>query len=153
MRTTTQILGTVASDIAAIILAPCLMMPCRSTAVPTMKPGTSARNSSGMPNASQVWMNRAALSAESTNSTPPLNMGLFAITPVTCPSSRAKPVTTSRAHSAWTSKKESSSTSPRTNRRMSKACRSLSGTRARRSVGLGSRASATGSGEAQFCGR
>ena len=71
MRTTTQIFGTVASAIAAIIFAPCLMMPCRSTAVPTMKPGTSARNSSGIPNASQVWMNRAALSAESTNSTPP----------------------------------------------------------------------------------
>ena len=104
MRTTTQIFGTVASAIAAIIFAPCRMMPCRSTAVPTMKPGTSARNSSGIPNASQVWMNRAALSAESTNSTPPLNMGLFAITPMTWPSRRAKPVTTSLAHSAWISK-------------------------------------------------
>jgi len=113
-RTTTQIFGTVASDIAAIIRAPCLMIPCRSTAVPTMKPGTSARNSSGMPNASQVWMNRAALSAESTNKTPPLCSGLLAITPITYPASRPNPVTTSRAHSAWTSKNESSSTRPRT---------------------------------------
>ena len=83
MRTTTQIFGTVASDTAVIIFAPCLMMPCRSTAVPTMNPGTSARNSSGTLNASQSWMNRVALSAESTNSTPPLNIGLFATTPVT----------------------------------------------------------------------
>ncbi len=78
-----------------------------------MNPGTSARNSSGTLNASQSWMNRVALSAESTNSTPPLNIGLFATTPMTCPSSRAKPMTTSRAHSAWISKNESSSTMPR----------------------------------------
>ena len=37
----TQIFGTVASETALIIFAPCRMMPCFSTAVPTMKPGTS----------------------------------------------------------------------------------------------------------------
>ena len=46
-------------------------MPWRSTCVPIMKPGTSARNSSGTLKALQVQMKRAALSAESTNSTPP----------------------------------------------------------------------------------
>ena len=104
--------GTVASDTALIILAPCRMMPCRSTAVPTMKPGTSARNSSGTLKASQSWMKRVALSAESTNSTPPLNIGLLATTPIGWPSSRAKPTTSSRAHSAWISNSESSSTMP-----------------------------------------
>ena len=99
MRTTTQIFGTVASDTALIILAPCRMMPCFSTAVPTMKPGTSARNSSGTLNASHSWMNRVALSAESVKSTPPLNIGLLATTPMTWPSSRAKPMVSSRAHS------------------------------------------------------
>ena len=96
MRTITQIFGTVASETALIILAPCRMMPWRSTAVPTMKPGTSARNTSGTLKASHIWMNRAALSAESTNSTPPLNIGLLATTPIAWPSSRAKPMTSSR---------------------------------------------------------
>ena len=114
LRTTTEIFGTVASATALIIFAPCRMMPCLSTAVPTMKPGTSARKSSGTLNASHNWMNRVALSAESTNSTPPLNIGLFATTPVTWPASRANPMVSSRAHSAWISKKEPSSTSPRT---------------------------------------
>ena len=39
----TLIFGTVASLTAAIIFAPARMMPCRSTLVPIMKPGTSAR--------------------------------------------------------------------------------------------------------------
>ena len=47
MRTTTQIFGTVASVTAVIIFAPWRMIPCRSTAVPIMNPGTSARNTSG----------------------------------------------------------------------------------------------------------
>src|SRR4029450_5573643 len=46
------------------------MIPWRSTCTPTMKPGTSARNTIGSPNASQSQMKRAALSAESTNNTP-----------------------------------------------------------------------------------
>src|SRR3954467_1450920 len=75
LRTITEILGTVASETAEIILAPWRMMPWRSTSVPIMNPGTSARNSSGMLNALQVQMNRAALSAESTNRTPPFTFG------------------------------------------------------------------------------
>jgi hypothetical protein len=65
----------VASLTAAIILAPARMMPCFSTLVPIMKPGTSAKNKSGMWNASQRPMKRAALSALSTNNTPPSHFG------------------------------------------------------------------------------
>jgi hypothetical protein len=43
LRTTTLIFGTVASLTAAIIFAPARMIPCRSTFVPIMNPGTSAR--------------------------------------------------------------------------------------------------------------
>ena len=89
MRTTTEIFGTVASETAEIIFAPWRMIPLRSTCVPIMKPGTSARNSSGMLNALQVQMKRAALSAESTNSTPPFCFGWFATIPTARPSSRA----------------------------------------------------------------
>ena len=44
------------------------------------------------------------------NSTPPLNIGLLATTPIGWPSSRAKPTMTSFAHSAWISNSESAST-------------------------------------------
>ncbi len=43
LRNTTQTWGTVASDTAVIILAPCRMIPCRSTSIPIMNPGTSER--------------------------------------------------------------------------------------------------------------
>ncbi len=43
----TEILGTLASVTAATIFAPWRMMPWRSTWVPIMKPGTSARKRSG----------------------------------------------------------------------------------------------------------
>ena len=89
MRTITEIFGTVASLTALIIFAPCLMMPSRSTCVPIMKPGTSARNSSGTLNALHVQMKRAALSAESQNSTPPLCLGWLATMPMAPPSRRA----------------------------------------------------------------
>jgi hypothetical protein len=75
LRTITEIFGTVASETAEIILAPERMMPSRSTFEPIMNPGTSAKNSSGMLNALQVQMKRAALSDESTNSTPPFTFG------------------------------------------------------------------------------
>ena len=48
-----------------------------------MNPGTSQRYTSGMLNASHIQMNRAALSAESTNSTPPFTAGWFATNPTT----------------------------------------------------------------------
>ena len=89
MRTITEIFGTVASDTAEIIFAPARMMPWRSTWVPIMKPGTSARKTSGMLNALQVQMKRAALSDESTNSTPPRCLGWLATIPTARPSSRA----------------------------------------------------------------
>ena len=87
------------------------MIPCRSTALPIMKPGTSARNTSGIPKASHSQMKRAALSAESTNSTPPFHFGWLATMPIGRPSRRAKPVTSSRANSFLSSKKLPSSTS------------------------------------------
>src|SRR3954464_3189467 len=67
----TLILGTVASLTANNILAPWRMMPCFSTALPTMKPGTSCRNTSGMLNASHSHTNRAGLSAAFTSSAHP----------------------------------------------------------------------------------
>jgi hypothetical protein len=42
-----------------------------------MKPGTSCKNTSGMLNASQIWMKRAALSAESTSRMPPRWLGCW----------------------------------------------------------------------------
>ena len=89
MRTITESFGTVASETALIIFAPWRMIPWRSTSVPIMNPGTSARNSSGTLNALQVMMNRAALSAESTNSTPPFCRGWLATIPTARPSIRA----------------------------------------------------------------
>ena len=65
------------------------MIPWRSTALPIMKPGTSARKSSGMLKALQVLMKRAALSEESTKSTPPFCFGWLATIPIARPSSRA----------------------------------------------------------------
>ena len=111
LRNTTHSFGTVASATAEIIFAPCRMIPWRSTPLPIMKPGTSARNTSGSPNASHSQMKRAALSAESTNSTPPFHFGWLATMPTARPSRRAKPVTSSRANSFLSSKKLPSSTS------------------------------------------
>ena len=78
---TTVILGTVASEMAKSILAPWRMMPCFSTADPTMKPGTSIRNTSGIPNASHSHVKRAALSAEFTSRAPPSTIGWLARMP------------------------------------------------------------------------
>jgi hypothetical protein len=143
----------VASAIAVIILAPCRMMPCFSTALPTMKPGTSERKINGRLNASHSCTNRVALSAESTNSTPPLNIELLPSTPTAWPSSRANPTVISRAQRAWISKYDPSSTSAFTYRRMSNACRSLSGTRARRSPAPGPAGSIAGGSPCQLDGR
>ena len=119
MRTITDTLGTVASDTAVIILAPWRMMPCRSTSVPTMKPGTSERNTRGMLKASHSQMKRAHLSAESTNSTPPFCIGLLATKPTGRPSMRPSPTITSGANSGLTSKNDSASTRPSITRCMS----------------------------------
>ena len=119
LRTMTEILGTVASETALIIFAPWRMIPRRSTSVPIMKPGTSARKSSGISNASQSHMNLAALSAESLNSTPPFCIGWFATIATACPSRRAKPVSSSLANSFLISSQLSSSTMPSITLRMS----------------------------------
>ena len=108
----TENLGTSALAIAVIILAPCRMMPCRSTAAPTMNPGTSCRKISGTLKASHMVMNRAALSAESTKIAPLRTCGWLATMPTTWPSSRARPTTISSAQRGLISKNEPASTSP-----------------------------------------
>jgi len=97
LRTITEIFGTAAWETAAIIFAPWRMIPSRSTFVPIMKPGTSARKSSGTLKALQVQMKRAALSAESQKSTPPFTRGWLATTPTTAPAMRASPTISSGA--------------------------------------------------------
>src|ERR1044072_423206 len=67
------------------------MMPCFSTAEPTMNPGTSCRNTSGMPNASHSLTKRATLSAAFTSSAPPSTIGWLATTPTGRPAQRARP--------------------------------------------------------------
>ena len=96
------------------------MMPSRSTLVPIMNPGTSARYRSGTPNASHIQMKRAALSALSTNSTPPFCLGCQATIPTGFPSMRAKQVITSGANSFLISNTLSASTSSRMSANMSK---------------------------------
>src|SRR3989338_9048225 len=64
------------------------MMPARSTLLPTMKPGTSWKNTSGRPKASHSMMKRAALSAESTSRAPPSTIGWLATIPTGAPPSR-----------------------------------------------------------------
>ena len=103
------------------------MMPWRSTAVPIMKPGTSAKNTSGTLNALHVEMKRAALSAESLNSTPPLWFGWLATSPTARPSRRAKPTISSFAQRAWISSSEPSSISAAISACMSNGLFSSSG--------------------------
>ena len=79
--------------------------------------------------ASQHHTKRAALSAESTNSTPPLAMGLLATMPTGLPSSRPRPTISSGANSGFSSKKLSASTSESMTSCMSYASFSVSGTR------------------------
>src|SRR5712675_1709057 len=61
LRVMTVSLGTVASAKAYSSLAPCLMMPPNSCAVPGRKPGTSTNVRSGMLKQSQKRTKRAAL--------------------------------------------------------------------------------------------
>ena len=73
-------------------------------------------------------MNRAALSALSVKSTPPLTAELLATMPTVSPAIRPKPMTSSAANSGLISKNESSSTSPSMTSWMSKGWLSRSGT-------------------------
>src|SRR5262245_45278045 len=84
-------------------------MPARSTFVPTMKPATSARYTSGMLNALQSQMKRAPLSDESGNSTPPFTLGWLATMPTTRPPMRASPVMISGANNRLMSNQEPAS--------------------------------------------
>ena len=118
-----------------------------------MKPGTSARYTSGMLKASHSQMNRAALSAESVNSTPPLTAELFATMPTLSPSIRPNPTTSSGAKSGLISKKLSSSTRPSMKSWTSNGWLSRSGTLVRVSGVAGSSGWYVGRGECQLSGR
>ena len=65
--------------------------------VPTMKPGTSTKKTSGMWNMSHISMKCVCLRAAFTSIAPPYTIGLLAITPTTLPSMRARHVITERA--------------------------------------------------------
>src|SRR5260370_2299319 len=101
--------GTVASEVAYSILAPCRMIPSFSTCEPTRKPGTSIRYTSATLKASHMRMERAALSAESESSAPPFCIGWFATTPTEWPPARAKPITMFFAHVGLISNHDSAS--------------------------------------------
>ena len=73
-------------------------------------------------------MNRAALSALSVNSTPPLTIELLATMPTVSPDIRPNPMTSSGANSGLISKNDSSSTSPSMTSWMSNGWLSRSGT-------------------------
>src|SRR3954466_766607 len=64
------------------------MIPCFSTAEPTVNPGTSCRNTSGMPKASHSHTKRAALSADVTSRVPPSTLGCEATLPAGSPPQR-----------------------------------------------------------------
>ena len=87
-----------------------------------------------MLNASHSQMKRAALSALSTNSTPPRTIELFATMPTGRPSMRPNPVTTSAANSGLISKNESASTSPSMTSCMSNGTDSSAGTQSAREL-------------------
>ena len=106
-----------------------------------------------MLNASQSCTKCVALSAESTNSTPPLKIELLPTTPTTRPSSRPRQTSTSRAQPGWISNTDPSSSSALAYRRMSKACRSDAGTSARRSPLPGPTGSATGGSSEKLSGK
>ena len=103
-------LGTVASANAYSNLAPCLMMPPNSCAVPGKKPGTSTKVTSGMLKQSQKRTNRAAFTDASMSRQPARCAGWFATTPTGRPSRRANPTTMLGAYSGWISKRSPSST-------------------------------------------
>ena len=98
-------------------------------------------------------MKRAALSAESLKSTPPLTIELLATMPTVSPSIRPNPTTSSAAKSGLISKKLSASTRPSMTSWTSKGWLSRSGTVARVRATAGFSAWYVGSGERQFSGR
>src|SRR5258708_3419603 len=72
----TVTLGTVASENANSSLAPCLMRPPYSCAVPGRKPGTSTKVMIGTSKQSQKRTKRAALREASESSTPASTIGI-----------------------------------------------------------------------------
>ena len=83
--------GTVASAKANSSLAPCLMIPPYSCAVPGKNPGTSSNVTSGILKQSQKRTNRAPLIEALISSVPASTAGWLAMIPTGRPSSRANP--------------------------------------------------------------
>src|SRR6266496_4838099 len=109
--------GTVAQEMLCKNLAPCRRMPLCSTSRPTTNPGTSTRNTSGIPNESQILMNFAALSASSTEIAPALTIGCDATMPAGRPAKRQKPVMSAFAQSGLSGKRSEEHTSELQSRR------------------------------------
>ncbi len=78
----------------------CRTAPVASDSGPTMKPGVSQKNTTGMSNASHSCKNRAALSAAGVSMAPPRCAGLFAAMPSGRPSTRASAVIMPEAEAA-----------------------------------------------------
>jgi hypothetical protein len=89
----TVTLGTVASAKAYSSLAPWVMIPPHSWAVPGRKPGTSTKVTSGMLKQSQKRTKRAAFTEAEMSNTPARKAGWLATTPTLRPLRRAKPTT------------------------------------------------------------
>ena len=76
--------------------APARTMPSSSCGLPTEKPGSSAKYTSGRWNVSQSSIRRMVFSPAAMSMEPPLNFGWLAITPTGWPLIRASPVTRAR---------------------------------------------------------
>src|SRR5438093_1228348 len=149
-------LGTVASQYAKSSLAPCLMMPPNSCAVPGRKPGTSTKVTSGTLKQSQKRTKRAAFTEAAMSRQPARCAGWLATMPTGRPPSRPKPTTMFGANVACTSKKYRSSSTARTISFMSYGLFGCPGTMdcsdsSRRSAG--SCVGRSGGSSVLFCGR
>ena len=72
--------------------APARSMPCFSESSPTMKPGSSANETSGRWNRSHSCIRRMTFSPAATLVEPPAARGLLIMIPTGKPSTRARPV-------------------------------------------------------------
>src|SRR3989338_6893710 len=105
-RITNDIFGTVASEYAYRIFAPCLITPLCSCSVPGKYPVTSTKLINGILKQSQNLTNLEILSEELISKQPANTFGWLATIPTTLPLSLANPITILPANKDWTSKKD-----------------------------------------------
>jgi hypothetical protein len=67
--------------VAQTIFAPARTIPCLCASRPTMKPGSSAKQTIGRWNVLQSWMKRMTFVPAATSIEPPRYIGLLIITP------------------------------------------------------------------------